>query len=167
MTGEVYFEVKHNAKQPLLVTVNGQVIEDIGTAFDVKAYDDEKQVKTTLVEGRVKISSGTNNPPIVLHPGQQADLDINGSLKVVNNVDLENILAWKDGITSFKDADIQTIMREVARWYNVKVVYEGEIPDRLFTGEIMRTSNLSDLLKILEESNIRFKIDGNTITVMQ
>lgn len=167
ISGEVYLEVKHNRNQPFLVKAGGQLIEDIGTAFDVSAYNDETDVKTTLVEGSVRIAVMGTGESLLLHPGQQASSDGQGRAGVTDNVDLENVLAWKNGITAFKDADIHAIMRQVARWYNIKVVYDGKISNRLFTGEVMRNANLSDLLKILEESNIRFKINGNTITVLQ
>lgn len=166
ISGEVYFEVVHHKEQPFFVEAGGQSIEDIGTAFNVNAYGDRVQVQTTVAEGSVRVTNASHQA-ITLHPGQQASLDKTGRLLFTEKADLENVLAWKNGIFSFKDADIATIMRQVSRWYNVNVVYEGKIPGRLFTGEVMRNAQLTELLKILSESNIHFEIKGSTITVKQ
>lgn len=160
VTGEAYFEVVKNKEKPFVVKVDEMSVEVLGTHFDVMAYKDEESINTTLLEGSVKVIK--NNVSRILVPGQQAR--VKNDIEVVKATD--DVIAWKNGFTSFKDADIQTIMRGVSRWYNVEVNYEGEIPKRLFTGEISRKANLSELIKIIEMSNIRLKLVGNTITVM-
>ncbi|MNL48530.1 hypothetical protein D3C87_1713960 [compost metagenome] len=124
------------------------------------AYKDEESINTTLLEGSVKVTK--NNESRILKPGQQAK--VKGGIQVVEAA--ADVLAWKNGLTSFIDADIRTIMRQVARWYDVEVKYEGDIPRRLFTGEISRKANLSELIKIIKLSNIQLKLEGNVITVM-
>lgn len=160
LTGEAYFEVAKNKEKPFVVNVDEMSIEVLGTHFDVMAYKDEQSINTTLLEGSVKVVK--NKESRVLVPGQQAM--VKDDIQVVSAAG--DVIAWKNGLTSFKDADIRTIMRQVARWYDVEVNYEGEIPRRLFTGEISRKANLSELIKIIELSDIRLKLAGNVITVM-
>jgi ferric-dicitrate binding protein FerR (iron transport regulator) len=120
-----------------------------------------------LLEGSVKINSNGNNKSIVIKPGQQASLDNNNSEIIVSrNEDVDLVVAWKNGYTAFKSADISTIMRQVERWYDVDVNYEGTVPVRTFTGKISRNANLSELLRLLEVSKIHFTIDGRIITVL-
>jgi ferric-dicitrate binding protein FerR (iron transport regulator) len=157
--GEAYFEVAHNAKQPFRVTVKNQTIEDIGTQFNVNAYDDEPTMKTTLVEGSVSINSKT-----ILKPGQEASVDKQAGIQVATaNVAIAT--AWKDGLFSFKKASIQTVMRQIARWYDVEVKYEGELPKKTLTGDIYRSVNASEALQILQYANVKFRIENKTIIV--
>lgn len=159
ITGEAYFEVQHNAKQPFKVHLpNGSVIEDIGTAFNVNAYSDEDAIKATLIEGSVKITAA--NARVKLEPRQQAVLTGHSLLTTHNDVDVNQVVAWKNGIFSFKSTDLKTMMRQIARWYDVDINYDGNIPERTFTGEIPRTVNLSELLKLFEASKIHFYIDA-------
>jgi transmembrane sensor len=163
ITGEAYFEVVHNAAQPFRVAVSGQTVEDIGTEFNINAYDDEPVIKTTLINGSVKVSK--NGKTAILKPGQQSTIHpINNSI-IVSDADVEEATAWKNGLTLFNDEDIQTIMRQVSRWYDVDVVYEGKIPNRHFEGGISRKSNLSSLLKILELNNIHFTVENHKIII--
>jgi hypothetical protein len=163
--GEAYFEVAKNKTMPFKVKVNKMDIQVLGTHFNVMAYNDEHAIKTTLLEGSVKINTHLDNKAVYLQPGQQAQLDNHGDVNVSQNVDIDLAVAWKNGFTAFKSADIATIMRQVGRWYDVDVVYEGVIPERTFTGKISRNANLSDLLRLLEVSKIHFKIDGRKIIV--
>jgi len=167
ITGEAYFEVVHNAAQPFKVAVNGQTVEDIGTHFNINAYSDEPAIKTTLLEGAVKVSTAKQNG-VTLVPGQQAQVIAGKFPSKINVVvvDADETVAWKNGLTSFDNADIYELMRQVGRWYDVKVLYEGDIPQKHFTGAVSRSAKLSDLLKILELSDIHFKVEGKTITVM-
>ncbi len=151
ITGEAYFEVVHNSKQPFKVKVAGQVIEDIGTAFNVNSYSDEPTRKTTLIEGAVSVN-GTE-----LKPGQQASL-INNQIRV-SAANVEQALAWKNGAFSFDNADIYTVMRQLSRWYNVEVVYEGEPDTTPFKGEIGRSLTLAQVLKVLESLHVHFRIE--------
>lgn len=163
LTGEAYFEVQKDAAKPFLVKVGGMQIDVLGTSFDVMAYPDEKQIQTTLIEGLVKVSAEGQTK--VLQPGQQSQLQKDGKLGLLNNVDIESVIAWKNGYFKFNQADLQTVMRQLARWYDVEVNFEGPIPDFRFVGELKRTAGLSTNLKILSYSQVNFKMDGNTITV--
>jgi hypothetical protein len=167
LTGEAYFEVTKNESMPFKVMVNKMEVQVLGTHFNVMAYSNEHEIKTTLLEGSVKINSNGNNKSIVIKPGQQASLDNNNSEIIVSrNEDVDLVVAWKNGYTAFKSADISTIMRQVERWYDVDVNYEGTVPVRTFTGKISRNANLSELLRLLEVSKIHFTIDGRIITVL-
>jgi transmembrane sensor len=163
LTGEAYFEVAHNAAKPFRVVSNGQTVEVLGTHFNINAYADENQVKTTLLQGSVKVSSA--NGSSVIKPGEQAQLD-NGKIKVISDVDVDAAVAWKNGLFNFEDNKIQEVMRQFARWYDVDVKYEGELPSRHFSGEISRNMNASQMLDILSFKKIHYKIQGKTITVM-
>ncbi len=162
LTGEAYFEVAHNAKKPFRVVSNGQTVEVLGTHFNINAYNDEQGIKTTLLEGSVKVSAeGMSN---IIKPGEQARLE-NGAIHVTN-VDLDAVVAWKNGFFFFEDNNIQEVMRQLSRWYGVEVKYEGQLPSRRFSGEISRNVNLSQILDILSFKKIHYKIDGKTIIVM-
>lgn len=166
VTGEAYFEVVHNSKQPFKVKAGNTVIEDIGTAFNINAYADEPSIKTTLVQGSVAVSSANNKA--LLSPGQQATIGINSAIGV-EKVNIENAIAWRNGVIVFDDQDIQMILRQVARWYNVNVVYQGNISKKLFAGSVSmsRLSNLSEFLKILEFEDIHYKLQGRDLIIMQ
>ncbi|MBC9914183.1 FecR family protein [Chitinophaga varians] len=161
LNGEAYFEVAATPHaQPFTVKVNDLTIDVLGTQFNIMAYADEKNSRTTLLTGAVRVTKGDAGK--VLQPGQQA---IAGNGIQVRDADTEAAVAWKNGMTVFSDADIHSIMRQIARWYDVEIVYQGEIPPRQFTGKIPRHANVSKVLKILELSNIHFTIDGRKIIV--
>jgi ferric-dicitrate binding protein FerR (iron transport regulator) len=163
ISGEVYFEIAHNASKPFKVSVNGIEVKVLGTHFNINAYSDEVSVKTTLLEGSIKLAKGGS--VIKLAPGQQAQVRNGSDIKVINNVDVNQVVAWKSGYFSFNRADIQTVMRQIARWYDVEVSYEKNIPERQFGGKIDRNSNITEVLKILAESKVHFRIDGKKIIV--
>lgn len=153
ITGEVYFEVVHNSKQPFIVKAGKEEIRDIGTHFDVNAYSDEPTVKTTLVEGSVQIGK------CVLKPGEQY---ANGN---VTKVDADGAVAWVSGYFHFDHADIHTVMKQLARWYNVQVQYEGNIPSEVFGGDMQRSLKLSQVLDVLTGTEIHYTLDGNKLTI--
>ena len=163
ITGEAYFEVVHNASRPFRVEAGGQIVEDLGTEFNINAYDDEPVIKTTLITGSARVIKG--NHKAILKPGQATITKIQQDGIEVKDADVEEAAAWKNGQTLFEDEDIQTIMRQVSRWYDVEIVYEGKIPDRRFVGGISRKSNLSSLLKVLEANNIHCSIENNKIII--
>jgi transmembrane sensor len=171
ITGEAYFEVAHNNVHPFKVTVKDQIIEDIGTHFNINAYNDEKVIKTTLLEGAVKVSVPTAASPsmktgVKLKPGQQSILNDN-SLNVAN-ADTEETLAWKNGYFRFNNEKIESIMRKLSRWYNIDVQYSGTIPDEEFYATSSRYKNISEVLKMLEKTKgVHFKIEGRRVAVMQ
>jgi transmembrane sensor len=164
ITGEAYFEVAHNKNKPFKVTVEGQTVEVLGTHFDINAYTDETELKTTLLEGKVRVSKGSDIA--FLSPGKQSVIQKYQTGITVKDADTEEAIAWKNGLTSFKDADIKAIMRQVSRWYDIDIEYKGEIlQPRLFTGEISRNAELSEVLKVLELSNIHFTVNDKKIIV--
>lgn len=157
ITGEAYFEVVHNAQMPFRVKAGNQLIEDLGTSFDVKAYDDEPTVRTTLVEGIVRVSSALQK--VLLKPGEQAKMVL-GKL-AVNRVDVGEVIAWKNGFFAFDNADLGNIMRQLSRWYNVRIEYQNTADNQRFSGKIDRSLQLSDVLSGLQFSKAHFKIDEN------
>ena len=163
ITGELYFEIVHNAKQPFKVTVKDQVVEDIGTHLNINGYDDDSAIHTTLLEGSIKVIKG--NASVVLTPGQQSTLKPDDSGFQIKQVDADQAIAWKNGYFYFDRADIQTVMRELARWYNVKIIYKGDLPKRTFKGKVYRNINASEALSILSYFGAHFHIEGKTITV--
>ncbi|TWF35792.1 FecR family protein [Chitinophaga polysaccharea] len=165
ITGEVYFEVAANPDKPFKVKAGATDITVMGTRFNVNAYSGESSTRTTLVEGAVSVSAG--NTRMVLKPGQQAQVHGNDQLSLINHVDTDEIIAWKNGFFQFTDADMPTVMRQIEQWYDVKVIYEGDIPERSFGGAIQRSLPLSEVLTILEENNVKFKIEGKNITVLK
>lgn len=165
MTGEAYFEVAKNVAQPFRVKIGEAQVEVLGTHFDIMAYEEESAVKTTLLEGAVKVTRA--NASHLLKPGQQAQLNKNGNgITVIDDAPIDETVAWKNGMFYFNRASLKTVMGEIARWYDVKVVYEGEVPDMEFGGKISRNSNLSETLKILELSKVHSRIEDKTIIVM-
>jgi ferric-dicitrate binding protein FerR (iron transport regulator) len=165
LSGEAYFEIARNARQPFFVDVNKASVAVLGTSFNIMAYANEAAIKTTLLEGAVKVSRESASS--ILKPGEQSLLDANGKMQVIEKADIDLAVAWKNGLTSFKSADIKTIMRQVERWYDIEVVYSGPVPERSFTGDIPRDANLSELLRLLEISRIHFRMDQRKLIVMQ
>lgn len=163
--GEVYFEVAHNATKPFIVrTDNNMQVRVLGTHFDVNAYADEDIIKTTLLEGSVRVTSASDVQ--MLKPGEQMQLSGNGRLKVVKDVDVESIMGWKEGVFNFNDADITSVMRQLSRWYDIDVVYKGAMPKDLFTAIISRNNNISQVLSMLESTlRVYFNIQNRTIYV--
>jgi hypothetical protein len=158
LTGEGYFEVVHNGKMPFRVKTNNQITEDIGTSFNINSYDDEAATTTSLVEGAVRVNN------TLLKPGFAAISKTPTSV-VVKEVDLEEITAWKNGAFSFNKTDIKTVMRQIARWYDVEVAYEGEVPTKTITGDVHRNVNASQALKILTYLSIQYRIEGKKIII--
>ena len=164
LNGEGYFEVTKNKAMPFRVKSALQTIEVLGTHFNVNAYGDEALLKTTLLEGSVKVTSATNS--ILIVPGEQAVIGRTGNGTISKQqVDLDKEVAWKNGVFSFADEDIREVMRQVSRWYDIDVVYEGDMPTEKFFGEISRSSKLTDVFRILELNNMKFSVEGKTVKV--
>ena len=163
LTGEAYFEVSKNKKKPFLVKVGDMAVKVLGTHFNINAYPDENAIKTSLLKGSVNISKGTVSQ--MLRPGEQAILQNSTDKVEIRNADMNEVVAWKNGLFQFDGATITTIMREIGRWYNVKIEYSGKVPQRQFEGKISRDAQLYDVLRILELSNVKFSLVGNTIIV--
>jgi ferric-dicitrate binding protein FerR (iron transport regulator) len=173
MTGEAYFEVVHDKKRPFTVKAGGQTIQDIGTHFNVNAYADEPEQVTTLLEGAVSVSGH------LLRPGEKATVTgatasgtigagataTGGDIRVTQG-DPEGAVAWKNGLFDFNDAGLQTVMRQLSRWYNVDVTYEGNIPTRQFQGMIGRALTLDQVLAGLTKERVHYQIEpGNRLII--
>jgi len=166
ITGEAYFEIKENAAMPFVVAANNKgEIKVLGTQFNVNAYDDEPVAKTTLLEGSVLVEK--NAEKVLLRPGQQAQLTKAGSLSIIKDADIEETVAWKNGKFSCRNMALEDIMRQVARWYNVEVVYEDRITEH-YTVSVDRSLPVSSLFTSLEQSEgVHFKIEGKKVTVVK
>jgi len=166
ITGEAYFEVARNDRMPFIVQQGGTLVQVLGTHFNMNGYDNEPSVKTTLLEGAVRVTK--DGATGLLKPGQQAVAIKTGhDIQVLNDADIEEVMAWKNGQFMFKDATIETVMQEVARWYDVEVVYDARI-SKHFIADIPRTVPLSQVLKLLELTDqVHFKIEGRKITIIQ
>jgi transmembrane sensor len=163
VTGEVYLEIVHNPKQPFRVTVKDQTVEDLGTHLNIKAYDDDSTINTTLLEGSVHVSKGS--AAATLKPGEQATIRPDDKTFRLRTIDADQAIAWKNGYFSFDRADIQTVMREMARWYDVQVIFKGALPKTMFKGKVYRNIKASEALKILSYFGAHFQIEGKTIIV--
>ncbi len=162
ISGEAYFEVAH-ANTPFKVCKKDMEVKVLGTHFNVNAYDDEESIKISLLEGSVLVSSSGDSS--VLKPGQQAAMDLNGNIKVME-ASIDEAIAWKKGYFQFNDADIETVMRQVARWYDVEVIYKNK-PAKLFRGGMSRNVSVLNVFKILEETGaVKFKIEGKTVIII-
>lgn len=163
ITGEAYFEIVHNEKAPLQIHIPHQVIEDIGTKFNISAYPDDADARTTLAEGAVKVTAGNSSRKPL--PGEQA-IYANNKLTVAP-ANLTKVLAWTNGYFRFYDESITDVMKELARWYNIEVVYQGPVTKERFNGKISRFKNISAVLRVLERTKgVHFKIDGRRVTVL-
>ncbi|WP_163410268.1 FecR family protein [Flavobacterium ajazii] len=163
LDGEAYFEVAKNKEKPFIVKSENQAIEVLGTHFNVHAYDNEPIVKTTLLEGSVAITY--KNQKAVLKPGQQSNVSDKLNRIAIRQVDTEAAIAWKNGRFKFDNADLKSVMKQLERWYGIKVEYRGDVSDVRFNGGTFMNKNLSEVLKVLELSNIKFKVEGKTIIV--
>jgi transmembrane sensor len=164
VTGEAYFEIAKNPAMPFKVQAGSGEIDVLGTHFNINAYADESSVKTTLLEGAVAVKKATALQMLV--PGQQAEFNQKNGIALSENVDVARETAWKDGFFWFNNTDIHTLMRQVSRWYDVDVEFQGNITDDGFTGKVPRSVPLSKLLNVLEQYELHFKIDGKKIIVL-
>ncbi|HEV8084030.1 MAG TPA: FecR domain-containing protein [Chitinophagaceae bacterium] len=166
ITGEAYFEVVHDARKPFHVMINDIEVRVLGTHFNINAYENEDATKTTLIEGSVKVTK--NNSNILIAPGQQA-IAINGNNDLPvkkKEVDLDEVLAWKNSKFIFQDADIKSIMRQLERWYGITASYDGNVTNEEFVGVISRNVNISQILAMLEKTGrVGFRIQGKNIIV--
>lgn len=177
ITGEVYFEVAasfnphSNTRKPFIVQIESAAgkkgeVEVLGTHFNINAYDNEPEISTTLTEGSIKLTDYRQRWK-KLQPGQQAKLSkYDGDIQVEDNVDTDAILAWKNGFFSFSNTDMATLLRQIERWYDIDIEYPGVLPDRKFGGKISRENNVSEILKIMEESNMRFRLENKKIIIL-
>lgn len=166
VTGEAYFEVANDSRIAFVATVNNKVeVQVLGTAFNINGYDDEPCIRTTLVEGSVAVKPTKGNATL-LEPGQQARVDEADQISV-SDVNVEEVVSWKNNRFIFHNTDIKSLMRQVARWYDIDVEFEGDIPE-LFVAEVSRKEPLSELLSLLElTKSIHFRIEGRKVVVIE
>ena len=178
IVGEAYFEVTHltlkgeDKRVPFIVSVASRLgdgkdveIQVLGTHFNVNAYKDENSLKVTLLEGSVKVGQHEEKS-IYIKPGQQAELNMRGEMGLNTGVDTAEVMAWKNNWFNFNSLTVTEIMRQIEKWYNVSVIYENKESDKHFSGIVSRSNNISEVLKIMEQAGIKFKIEGKKITVM-
>lgn len=162
ISGEAYLEVAANATQPFIVKTDKGEIEVLGTSFNVNAYTDEAVIRTTLLQGKVRVKAGAHSS--VLSPGQQAT--IGEGITVTDNANTVQAVAWKNGIFDFQNASLEAVMRQLSRWYDVEVIYEKQVPAITFGGEMGRNLELKDVLEFLEGSGVHFRVEGRKLIVM-
>lgn len=165
VTGEAYFEVTKNTKMPFVVQLQRSEVRVLGTHFNIMAYEDEESQRTTLLEGSIKFVTASDSN--LLRPGEQSQLTRDGRVVIRENTDLEAVMAWKNGVFHFEKADIQTVMRQLSRWYDVDVVYQ-ELPVKgLFHADIPKNTNLSVALQALNlTGKVHFQIENKKVIVM-
>ncbi|SMD17197.1 FecR family protein [Pedobacter nyackensis] len=164
VTGEAYFEVAKNKLKPFIVSTKGSEVTVLGTHFNINAYDDEDAELTTLLEGSVSVKR--NNQCLLLKPGQQASITRNSNLINMKEIEDPNVLvAWKDGYFQFDNADVAAVMRQISRWYNTEIQYNGSVPVKQYIGRIPRTVSAKELVEMLSYSGIHCTIEKNKIIV--
>jgi transmembrane sensor len=179
ITGEVYFEVAKDAAAPFVVNVNNQAdIQVLGTHFNVKAYDDEEAIKTTLLEGKVKVMNRMVNresafdktsayKSVVLKPGEQVSVSHSSQLSRPIQVQIDEVMAWKNGLFNFNGYDLKSAMREIARWYNLEVIYEEEPEARELMGKIQRNLTLNQVMNIIRDIDVHYRLEGRRLIIMK
>ncbi|UUF12445.1 MULTISPECIES: FecR family protein [Flavobacterium] len=163
LTGEAYFEVVHNSKIPFRIQAGEQLIEDIGTSFNVNAYNDEKFTTVTLVEGSVKVKKKEHE--VILKPEQQSISFKGNDLISVRTADFDSALAWKNGLFHFKDQQLEVVLKQIARWYDLEIEYEGPIPSKTINGEIYRNMDGVEVLSILKSLGVNYKLQGSRLII--
>jgi hypothetical protein len=178
ITGEAYFQVAPlpikggNGRVPFIVSVSsalanrkGVEIRVLGTHFNVNAYDDEHSMKVTLLEGAVKVER-RGSESLNIRPGEQAQINVQGKMELNKEVDVDEVMSWKNNWFNFNSLTVPEIMQQIERWYDVSVTYQGKPGNKHFSGIVSRNNNVSEVLKIMEQAGIKFKIEGRNITVM-
>lgn len=174
--GEAYFEVVKNRSMPFRVKMNNSVeVEVLGTSFNLNAYENEENINATLLEGSVKVVAERRNLPaersVILKPGQQAQISQGGQqsktgIKIVNDADIEKVMAWKNKAFDFTDVSLKEVMKQLERWYDIEVVYESTVPKTELTGKMTRDVTLNELLKNLADLGVRCRLEGRTVIVL-
>lgn len=179
ITGEVYFEVAKDKTKPFRVKVKEMEVEVLGTHFNINSYDEEELIKTTLLEGSVRVITGIDSThaaipakSFLLAPGQQAQVledkgNIKGFSRIVSDADVEQVMAWKNGSFQFENTPLTVVMRQLSRWYDVDVVYEAGVPDIKLGGEMKRDLNLSQVLNGLKKLGVKTRIEGKKLMVLR
>ncbi|MCD2424611.1 DUF4974 domain-containing protein [Niabella pedocola] len=165
ISGEVYFEVtKQSSGTPFIVSCNHQKVTVLGTHFNVNSYPDNAEVKTTLLEGKVRVQSDQHPSEKILNPGQQSIVAANAPIQV-QDADIDQVMAWKMGYFNFSNTPFPEIMQQLSRWYDIDVKYEGKVPRVEFEGKLNRAVNLSRVLEFFKDSGIRFRMENKTLVI--
>jgi ferric-dicitrate binding protein FerR (iron transport regulator) len=164
MTGEAYFEIAKNTRMPFVVKAGGTTTTVLGTHFNINAYDDERTLITTLLEGSVKFGCGKEEK--VLHPGQQAVLNAETRSFTVKDADTYQAVAWKNGQFDFDDKDLPAIMRQISRWYNIDINFQSTYDGATFGGGISRQLNLSHVLRLLDKSGVHTRLEDHKLIIL-
>ncbi|RXK83601.1 FecR family protein [Filimonas effusa] len=169
LSGEAYFEIAENASQPFFVNLDNMQVQVLGTSFNIMAYSDEEAVQTTLLQGKVKVNApaaDAQDKQKILVPGQCASLFRNGILKVQNNVNTEETIAWKNDLIQFAGTDVRAAMRMIARWYDVEIEYKGDVPNAHFRGGLSSDASIEKLLNMMQQTGeVHFQVSGRKIIV--
>jgi ferric-dicitrate binding protein FerR (iron transport regulator) len=164
VTGEAYFDVAKDARRPFVVRAGKMIVQALGTQFNVHAYADEPS-KATLIQGSVRVIKGADS--LLLTPGQEGEYKEPGGIAENNTADTAQASAWKDGYFDFDNLDIQAIMRQFARWYDIRIVYQGKPSTVLFAGRLQRSLRLSQVMIGLGRMGVRSRLDGRTLTILR
>jgi ferric-dicitrate binding protein FerR (iron transport regulator) len=164
--GEVFLEVKQDSRKPFTVDVDGKMITEVlGTSFNINSYENENNIRITLVDGSVRVITSTDKRKMkLLKPGQQA-VQQNNELTVSNSVNMAAVMAWKNGLFNLEGVSVEELLRQVARWYDLQIVYRSKPPQARFHGELGRDLQLSQILDALKEAEIRYKQEGRTLII--
>lgn len=165
ITGEAYFEVAKDPAKKFFVKSAALTTEVLGTHFNVNTYEDEASMKVTLLEGSIRVSAKDNVHAVQLKPGEQAEVSGPSDISVHENVDIEEVMAWKNEYFMMKATSLASLMRQMARWYDVEIVIKGSLTDKKFGGAISRNVNLSTMLEALKQNGVNSQINGRLVTI--
>ena len=163
LTGEAYFEVAKNTAQPFQVKAGGLSVQVLGTGFNISAYPDDPDIRTTLVQGKIKVENKEKDA--VLQPGQQVVATEEGGWKMLKSVNTEEVTDWRFGLFNFDNADLHSVLRQLARWYDVEVEFRGAVPDKRIQGQMHRDLTLNQVLEILQAKDVQFILQGRKLIV--
>jgi ferric-dicitrate binding protein FerR (iron transport regulator) len=167
ITGEVYLEVKQDQLHPFIVETGNATVEVLGTSFNINAYADDGKILTTLLDGSISLKAGRS---VIIKPGQQAFVSSLSSgntaePQVMNGVDIQKVMAWKNGFFNFDNVQLPEVMKQLERWYDIDVQYDGPVPDVIFRGGMDREVKLSGIMRFLTSFGIHAKLEGRTLHI--
>jgi ferric-dicitrate binding protein FerR (iron transport regulator) len=165
VTGEAYFEVAKDPTRKFFVKSSSLTTEVLGTHFNVNTYDDEASMKVTLLEGSIRVAAKDNVHAVRLRPGQQAEVSGPSDVRILENVDIEEVMAWKNEYFMMKGTSLASLMRQMARWYDVEIVIKGNLSDKKFGGAISRNVNLPTMLEALKQNGVNSQTNGRIVTI--
>lgn len=163
VSGETYFEVARNSRMPFRVSVNnGTDIEVLGTHFNINGYSNESSINATLMQGSIRVKKG--DEAVVIKPGEQAR--VQSRISVEKEVDLDQVMAWKNGLFNFNGSKLEVVMRQIERWYEIEVVYEKGVPNITVGGEMTKDIPLKGLMIVLEKLDVHYRMEGRKLIIL-